>query len=217
MADTSGGWQLGKRIAPPRFILFLALFAAGLAAGIPTLGWGRGVMAAFDAAAGVFLIAVIPMFRRDEANAMRRASRDNDANRTLLLVITSVVTLTVLVAVGSSVKDAHDPLAVGLVIATLILSWTFSNLIYAFHYAHLFYRDGGEGGDAGGLTFRDCDEPDYWDFLYFSNTLGMAFATSDTLINSGRMRRIALGQTYAAFIFNLGVIAFAVGAIGGGG
>ena len=38
---------------------------------------------------------------------------------------------------------------------------------------------------------------------------------SDTLITSRRIRRIALGQTYAAFIFNLEVIAFAVGALGG--
>ena len=216
MTEGSPGWRLGRRIAPPRFLLFLLLFAIGLAAGVPSLGPGRGIMAAFDGAAGIFLLAIVPLFRRDEAEQMRQASRDNDANRTLLLAVTSIVTLTVLVAVGSSVQDAKDPVAIGLVVATLVLSWTFSNLIYAFHYAHLYYR-GGEEGDARGLQFRDCDEPDYWDFLYFSNTLGMAFATSDTLITSRAMRRIALGQTYAAFIFNLGVIAFAVGALGGGG
>jgi len=215
MADLLTRTGLGRRIAPPRFLLFLALFAGSTAAGVGALGWARGVMAAFDAAAGVFMLSCVPLFRHGEAAEMRAMSRANDANRTLLLVVTAVVTATVLVAVGASVKDATDPVAIALVVATLILGWTFSNLIYALHYAHLYYR-GGTEGDAGGLQFRDCDEPDYWDFLYFSNTLGMAFATSDTLITARTMRRIALGQTYAAFIFNLGVIAFAVGALGGG-
>ena len=216
MTQRSHGWTLGKRIAPPRFLLFLALFAIGLVFATPALGWGRGTMAAFDGAAGVFLLSVGPLLRRGEAAEMRRVARANDANRTLLLVVTGIVTLTVLVAVGVSVKDAQDPVAIGLVVATLVLSWTFSNLIYALHYAHLYYAAGGdEGEDAGGLKFRDCEDPDYWDFLYFSNTLGMAFATSDTLITSRHIRRIALGQTYVAFIFNLGVIAFAVGALGG--
>ena len=216
MADQ--GFQIGKRIAPPRFLMFLALSIGGSALAIPSLGWGRGTMAAFDGAAIVFMLSILPLLRQGEADKMRKVARANDANRALLLVTTTVVTLTVLAAVGSAVRDAKDPLAIGLVVATLILSWTFSNLIYALHYANIFYSDGGEDGDdAGGLQFRECDEPDYWDFLYFSNTLGMAFATSDTLITSRRIRRIALGQTYAAFIFNLGVIAFAVGALGGGG
>jgi len=212
MPDLSS--SLGRRIAPPRFLLFLLLFAGGTALGVGSLGWARGIMAGFDAAALVFMLSVVPLFRRGEATAMRQASRDNGANRTLLLLVTAVVTATVLVAVGASVEDATDPVAIALVVATLVLSWTFSNLIYALHYAHLFYCSDADG-DAAGLQFRECDEPDYWDFLYFSNTLGMAFATSDTLITSRAMRRIALGQTYAAFIFNLGVIAFAVGALGG--
>lgn len=215
MTKDSPGWQLGKRIAPPRFLLFLLLFASGVAASVGPLGWGRGVMAAFDVASTVFMVSIAPLLRRRETHEIRETARANDANRGLLLVVTSIVTLTVLVAVGASVRDAKDPVAIGLVVATLILSWTFSNLIYALHYAHLYYAANGDSGeDAGGLKFRDEDDPDYWDFLYFSNTLGMAFATSDTLITSRTIRRIALGQTYAAFIFNLGVIAFAVGALG---
>lgn len=208
--------NLGHRIAPPRFLLFLAILAVGLAIAIPELGWGRGVMAAFDIAAGVFLVALIGLFRRGEARQMREASKANDANRVFLLGFSALVTLVVLVTVGSVVQDASDPLTIGLVLATLTLSWLFSNVIYALHYAHLYYAED-DGEDAGGLDVPECGEPDYWDFLYFSVTLGMAFATSDIKITSGRIRRIVIGQTIAAFIFNLGVIAFAVGALGGGG
>jgi len=220
MAEGQRGWHIG-RIAPPRFLLFIAVFAVGLAVGIPALGWAQGTMAAFDAAAVVFLLAAVSLFRQGSAEEMRAAAEANGTNRGLLLVLTTAITVTVLAAVGSAVAEAHDPVATALVVATLVLSWTVSNLIYALHYAYLFYMekkgDDGEDGDCRGLDFRNCDEPDYWDFLYFSNTLGMAFATSDTKLTSRGMRRVALGQTYAAFIFNLGVIAFAVGAIGGGG
>lgn len=209
--------KLGKTIAPPRFLIFLVLFVGGMAAAIPPLGLERGVMAAFDGAAAVFLLSLLTLFRQGEAAQMRRASRANDANRTFLLGFSALVTLVILVSVGAVVNQANDTIAIALVLATLSLSWLFSNVIYALHYAHLYYAGNDAGdGDTGGLRFPDTDEPDYWDFLYFSVTLGMAFATSDTKIASGRFRRIATGQTLAAFVFNLGVIAFAVGALGGG-
>ncbi len=214
MAQRDSGWKLGNRIAPPRFLIFIALFIAGTAAAIPTLGLERGVMAAFDGAATVFLISLASLFRNGQAAKMRDASRANDANRTFLLGFTALVTLVILIAVGAVVGDSKDALAKVLVIATLTLAWLFSNVIYALHYAHLFYAED-DGEDAGGMKFEDCDEPDYWDFLYFSVTLGMAFATSDVKISSRRIRRIATGQALAAFVYNLGVIAFAVGALGG--
>ena len=212
---TPKGWQLGKRIAPPRFLIFVALLVAGMGAAVPLLGAGRGIMAAFDVASTVFLLSLAPLFRHGEAAQMRKTSQANDANRTLLLGFTAVVTLVILVAVGAVVKESQDALATTLVVATLVLAWLFSNVIYTLHYAHLYYASDG-GGDAGGLSFPECDQPDYWDFFYFSVTLGMAFATSDVQITTGRLRRVATGQTLAAFVFNLGVIAFAVGALGGG-
>lgn len=214
MATPAQQWRIGKRIAPPRFVLFLVVFAAGLATLIPMLDAVRGIMGAFDAAAAVFLLSLAGLFRRGEASQMREASEANDANRPLLLGFSALVTLVVLVMVGAVVREGKDAVAAALVVATLVLAWLFSNVVYALHYAHVYYS-AGDGGDTGGLQFRECDEPDYWDFLYFSVTLGMAFATSDTLITTRRLRRIATGQTLAAFVFNLGVIAFAVGALGG--
>ena len=102
-----------------------------------------------------------------------------------------------------------------LVLATIVLSYLFGNTIYALHYAHLYYVKHENGGDSGGLDFEGTDEPDYWDFLYFAFTLGMAFATSDTHICSSQLRRVALLHTLSAFVFNLGVIAFTVGVLGG--
>ena len=208
--------DLGHRIAPPRFLLFVGVFAAGLAAGIPALGLGRGTMAAFDVAAVIFLVAISTLFKRGEAEQMRQAAEANDANRAVLLGFSGMVMIVILVAVAAELKGKSDTLAIALVIATLALAWLFSNTIYALHYAHLYYLDGEGGKDAGGIDFPNCDEPDYWDFLYFSYTLGMTFQTSDVDITARHIRKVVTGHCLAAFVFNLGVLAFTINVLGGG-
>lgn len=215
MAGT--GLQLGRRIAPPRFLLFLLLVAVGTPVTTHALGWANGAMVAFDAAAIVFLLSVGPLLN-DRTGQMRAAAQRNDANRAGLLAITGIVSVVVLAAVSSELmeKGRPQPSEIGLVIATLALSWLFSNLIYALHYAHMYYSADDGGGDAGGVKFPDCDEPDYWDFIYFATCLGMTFQVSDMSLTSGRMRRVVTFHCLAAFVFNLGVIAFSINVLGGG-
>lgn len=210
--------NVGKRIAPPRFLIFIAVFAIGLALAIPPLGLGRGTLVAFDVASALFLAMMLHIFRtRNSVDQMRASASANDANRAVLLGISAVTTLVVLVAVGKELQGKGNPEIIALVIASLILAWLFSNTIYALHYAHLYYTDcDGDGNDNGGLDFPGCDSPDYWDFCYFSFTLGMTFQTSDVEIPSRRIRFISLGQCLAAFVFNLGVLAFTINTIGGG-
>lgn len=208
--------NIGRTIAPPRFLLFCLGFPAAVAALTSLLGLGRAVLAGFDVTSAIFLISLWPLLERGEADRMRRRAASNDANRAVLLGITAVTILVVLVAVANELQGKSDAVAIAVVIATLALAWLFSNVVYAMHYAHMFYgNDDGQPGDAGGLDFPQCDEPDYWDFLYFSMTLGMTFQTSDVQITARRVRRVALGHTVLAFVFNLGVIAFSINVIGG--
>jgi len=213
--------HLGKRIAPPRFITFVILLAIGIPVLHPLLGWRQGTMAAFDIAAAVFLVSLWPLLRTPHAQEMRAQAARNDANRALLLAITGAVMMVVLVAVGSELIEKGSPkaLSVVLIIATLVLSWLFSNIVYALHYAHMFYSQGpGDDGcgDIGGLDFPKTEEPNYWDFLYFSLTLGMTFQTSDVEMTTTPVRIVATFHCFAAFIFNLGVLAFTINTLGGG-
>ena len=214
-----GGLELGRRIAPPRFLAFIALVAIGGPIGISMLGWREGPMVAFDVAALVFLLLCLPMLRF-EADQMRDAAKRNDANRIALLAITGIVMLAVLVAVAAELtqKGSPKPPVVALIVGTLTLAWFFSNTIYTLHYAHLFYTSGKDEdkGDCGGLDFPKTDEPDYWDFVYFAFCLGMTFQTSDVEMTDGRMRRTATAHCLAAFVFNLGVLAFTINVLGGG-
>lgn len=216
MSEPVRWWGLGQRIAPPRFVLFLIVFTAGLALAIPRLGYGRGTMVAFDAAALVFLAAIATLLRHGEAARMRAAARANDANRAVLLGFSGITMAVILVSVAKELEGRNDTLAIVLVVVTLVLAWLFSNTIYALHYAHLYYLADG-AGDAKGLDFPSCDTPDYWDFAYFSFTLGMTFQTSDVTVTARRMRRVVIGHCLAAFVFNIGVLAFTINVLGGGG
>ena len=208
---------IGGRLAPPRFLAFLGTFAVAVPVGVAVIGWREGVMVGFDLAALLFLGISLPLIG-SEADLMRRAARRNDANRVLLLAVTGTVMLAVLVAVAAELqqKGAPHPAIVALIVATLALAWVFSNWTYALHYAHLFYLDDDQGADSGGLSFPKTDEPDYWDFIYFAFCLGMTFQTSDVEVENGRMRRVVTAHCLAAFVFNLGVLAFTINVLGGG-
>ncbi|KQM17143.1 hypothetical protein ASE73_09120 [Sphingomonas sp. Leaf24] len=208
--------NLGQRIAPPRFVAFTAVAVAAGCWALPAFGWRIGVPLAFDIAAVVFLLSCIPLLGAT-ADRMRQAALRNDANRGLLLVLSAGIALVLLIAIAIELGQRGAPSApvVLLVVATLLLAWTFANTIYAVHYAHLFYTADPSGKDSGGVDMPGTDEPDYWDFVYFAFTLGMTFQTSDVSITSRTMRRTVTGHCLMAFVFNLGVVAFSVNVLGG--
>ncbi len=207
---------IGNILFPWRFIGFIGVAAAGAAISLPAVGWRMGAMLSFDIAALAFLLSCIPLFR-DKAEGMREATKRNDGNRALLLVISSGVIAVIMVAVGSELMQAGspEPRDVALIIATLALAWLFSNLVYTLHYAHIFYKSDAAGDDTAGLSFPGTDEPDYWDFVYFSFCLGMTFQTSDVEMQTGLFRRVSTLHCLAAFMFNIGVIAFTINVLGG--
>ncbi len=211
-------------ILPWRFGLFLLLLAsmAGFALVLP---WQQALMAGFDVAAMGFFVTLRPLFRCDTA-MMRTHSKENEANRLVALIVTTVVMLAVLVSVATILagKGVETPLEIGFIVATLIAAWLFSNTVFALHYAHLFYvadQDGKRVGakaaiDCGGVNFPDTAEPDYWDFVYFAYTLGMTFQTSDVEITLVHWRKVVTFHCLAAFVFNLGVLAFSINVLSGG-
>lgn len=207
---------IGNRIAPPRFLSFGAVLVVGLAIALQAMDWRHAVLAAFSPAAALFLASVVPLLGHD-ADGMRASAARNDANRAVLLLLTLLLALVVLVVIASVLAEHGTPSAgaIALIVTALVLAWTFANTAFALHYAHLYYLPG-KGGDCGGLGFPDTKEPDYSDFFYFSFTLGMTFQTSDVTISTRRMRRVALLQSVAAFVFNIGILAFTINALGGG-
>jgi uncharacterized membrane protein len=129
-----------------------------------------------------------------------------------------VLGLAVLAAMGGELEGARsgDRWAMAKLVATLLIVWLFANSVYTLHYAHAYYLpDKATGGDAGGLEFPGRASPTYFDFAYFAFTLGMTFQTSDVAVTAPALRRAVLLHSGTAFLFNIGVIAFAINVIGG--
>jgi uncharacterized membrane protein len=208
---------IGNMIAPPRFLTFLvALIVAFPLASHGLHRWALGAMASFDLAALLFLISCIPLLGTREARVIREHAVANDANRRILLVITGIVMAVLLTAIAAeAVGHNPQPLTKALIIGTLGLAWLFSNMVYALHYAHLVYTHPDMG--CVGLEFPRTSHPVYWDFIYFSFTCGMAFATSDVQITETHMRKTVTIHCLAAFAFNIGVLAFTINVLGSGG
>jgi len=227
--------SIGNRIAPARFVAFILLLLLGIAAAtysLPYLPRGMladidpartdlllrlplGILVGFDVAAIVFLASCLPLLWIDDPGVIRDHAKSNDANRAMLLVISGMVILVLLIAVAAETVGIHpQPLTKILVIATLLLAWLFSNTVYTLHYAHLAYMVA-SGDEAEGLEFPSTREPAYADFAYFAFTLGMTFQTSDVTIHDAGIRRTVTVHCLAAFIFNIGVLAFTINVIGG--
>lgn len=208
---------LGRWLWPTRFVTFLVLLVA---LGPALHLWFRPLVSfllAFDIAGAVFILSVVPLFRPSlDAVHMRRMAERNDANRLLLLLVSGAVLIAVLGAIALELGGPGRPAAadIGLVIGSLLVAWVFGNLIYTLHYAHMFYLRGDDGRDCGGIAFPATHEPDYWDFLYFAFTLGMTFQTSDVAIESAAVRRVVIFHSAAAFVFNIGVLAFTINVLG---
>jgi uncharacterized membrane protein len=207
---------IGNMIAPPRFILFMVLLVIGVPAFHAVFQrWALAGMAAFDIAAALFLLSCISLLGTREARDIRDHAVRNDANRHILLGITGVVIAVLLIAIAAeTVGHNPQPTTKALIILTLGLAWLFSNMIYALHYAHLAYGD--DCRACSGFEFPGTAEPDYWDFVYFAFTCGMAFATSDVQITDRHVRRIVTVHCLAAFFFNIGVLAFTINVLGSG-
>ena len=206
---------MGNTIAPWRFVVFfLALVAGCVAGGLGMEDPWLGLMAGFDIAAALFLLCSISILQICEPDVIEAQAERNDANRTELLILTGIVMIMLLIVIGAATAEIRpEPWTKLIIIATLVLAWLFSNMVYALHYAHMAYMQPGAG--ASGLEFPNTSQPVYWDFVYFAFTIGMTFQTSDVAITSDRIRRVVTVHSFAAFIFNIGVLAFTINVLGG--
>ncbi len=206
---------IGNRIAPWRFLMFFAVLGVGCAVAMPMIGWSKGVLLGFDAAALLFLGSCASLFD-DEPGLMRKVAKQNDANRLVLLVVSFLLTIVILAAVIGEL-GRHGDLpgwTKGLVALSLVLVWLFGNAVYTLHYAHLYYTTADGGKDCAGLDFPGTDEPMIGDFVYFAYTLGVAVQTSDVQVTSPHIRKVVTAHCVAGFFFNLGVLALTINVLG---
>lgn len=201
------------RWAHPRFTTFLLLFAIAGGAICLRHGIARGVLLGFDIAALVFIISSLPLWATDGLAAIQKRAERDDGGKVLLPLVTILSLVAVVLTLGWTIRERQglSPADFALVAGTLALAWLFVNLVYAFHYANIYYDK--EGG--GGLDFPGEGDPLFADFCYFSFVIGMTCQVSDVQITSTYLRRVATIHGLVAFAFNLGVLALVVNVLAG--
>lgn len=117
------------------------------------------------------------------------------------LMVTAVVIVALVVELQG--KEAPSAWAISLAASSLLLVWLFFNVLFALHYADLYYS-------RGGLSFPEDQAPDTQDFLYFAFTIGMTFQVSDVAVTSHGLRRRVLVHSMLAFVFNVIIVALSV-------
>ena len=173
------------------------------------------LLAGFDAAALTYLIWIVSALSSATPKHLRSQVARYDSGQRTLLALAVLVFAVVLVAVREELGNKAQRTSAGLalIIGTLVVAWSFGNMIFALHYMHRHYGDGATA--TKGLGFTGDGDPRFWDFVYFAYTIGMTFQTSDVSLNTTELRRLATLHALLAFVFNVGVVALSVNLLAG--
>ncbi|NVZ71272.1 DUF1345 domain-containing protein [Pseudomonas costantinii] len=197
----------------PRLSAAAALgIATGILAPADTLiskiliGWNAGVW--------TYLVLMLWLISRARADDVKRIAETEDENAGLVLfmvciaAIASLATITLNLVGSKDLDSTARLLHYGFTGLTVIGSWLLIGVIFSVHYARLFYT---WEGDEPALRFAEnLRTPNYWDFLYFSFTIGVAVQTADVGVATRSMRKVVLGQSLIGFLFNTAILGFSI-------
>lgn len=171
-------------------------------------------LVSWNCGAGVYIVFTWYRMIRSNVHRIRQRSADMDFSDVLVLCLSIAAALASVGGIGielSGVKDASPEQALaraGTAFLTIMISWVFLHTLFTTHYAHHFYAD-----TSGKPPIRFPDEikePNYWDFLYFTFTIGVASQTADVSIATTMMRKLALLHSVLSFLFNTTILALAI-------
>ncbi|WP_338485069.1 DUF1345 domain-containing protein [Pseudomonas trivialis] len=170
------------------------------------IGWNAGVW--------TYLLLMLWLTSRSRADDVKRIAEIEDENAGLVLFVVCIAAIASLATITLNlvgIKDLDSTarlLHYGFTGMTVIGSWLLIGVIFSVHYARLFYT---WDGDEPALRFAEgLRTPNYWDFLYFSFTIGVAVQTSDVGVVTRSLRKVVLGQSLIGFLFNTAILGFSI-------
>ncbi|MGZ0718342.1 DUF1345 domain-containing protein [Pseudomonas palleroniana] len=170
------------------------------------IGWNAGVW--------TYLVLMLWLTIRAKAPDVQRIAEIEDENAGLVLFIVCIAAIASLAAITFELigsKGLAPPerlLHYGFTGLTVIGSWLLIGVIFSVHYARLYYT--WEGKEPALRFAEGLLTPNYWDFLYFSFTIGVAVQTSDVGVATRSLRKVVLGQSLIGFLFNTAILGFSI-------
>ncbi|MGF6488142.1 DUF1345 domain-containing protein [Pseudomonas frederiksbergensis] len=170
------------------------------------IGWNTGVW--------TYLVLMLWLTMRAKAPDVKRIAEVEDENAGLVLLLVSIAALASLATITFELAGSRDLettrklLRYGVTALTVIGSWLLIGVIFSVHYARLYYT---WNGKEPALRFAEgLTTPNYWDFLYFSFTIGVAVQTADVGVATRELRKIVLAQSLIGFVFNTAILGFSI-------
>jgi uncharacterized membrane protein len=176
--------------------------------------WITRVLTGWNGAMLVLVSLTYVLLRRLDAKQLRARYQEEDptAPVILLVVVTgALLSLMAIVALLSTIKQVAPAERVAHMVLstmTIVNSWLLVHTMYTIHYADMYYSV--PEGDPPPLLFPDTPAPLFWDFVYFSFTIGVACQTADVSTRQTEIRKTVTVHSVIAFVFNLAVLGFAL-------
>jgi uncharacterized membrane protein len=186
---------------------------------------GASILIGWNAGAWLYFASSAVLISMATPESLRRKAKTTDEGKFLVLSLTALAGLAAIGAIGMELSTAMEftglnkALHVALAVTTIVDAWLLIHLVFAFHYAHEYYDEfstesGTEPSLRGGLVFPETENPDYYDFIYFSYVIGTSAQTADIAISSRPMRRTVIVHCILAFFFNSAVLALTINIAG---
>lgn len=204
-----------KHVVIRLLVAALVGVAAVLLAGFSS-GWTYAPSVGWIAAACVYLSwtwsVVLPM----DAEQTRAHVEPEDPPRGWLtdtvIILASVASLGgvgQLLAAGSK-TGAERNLAAAVGVVGIVAAWCVVHTVFSVRYADVYYSNRKKG-----INFNGKDDPQFLDFFYLGFTIGMTYQVSDTSLETGQLRRIALAQALLSYLFGAVILAVTINLIVG--
>ena len=190
------------------------LIAGGLAGTIVyllsfPLEFDLRVLLAYDLAIITYLTIFIVRMTNANGASTRDLAEKEDASNLAILIVAGVMSILSLAGVGMMLYRSKNwtpllaNLHLGLSLLAVFLSWGLLHVLFGIHYARMYYDPEPPHNEPKGrklLEFPEDELPDFWDFMYFSFTLGICYQVSDVSIHSRHLRRLVLAHVILSFL-----------------
>jgi uncharacterized membrane protein len=207
-----------RRLLTARPRLYLSsLIGIGVGALLPpSMSVALRVLVGWNVASGLYLVLAFVMMLHSNPRQLRRRAFTQYDTRWVILALVAGSAVATLFAIGQVLGNLRlMPTEtvywhVGLSGLTLVSSWMLVNVIFAQAYAYEYFGPRQRKDGPAALAFPDDEQPDYWDFMYFSMCIGMTCQVSDVAIRSRILRRVATVHAMLSFFYNTVVLALTV-------
>jgi uncharacterized membrane protein len=173
----------------------------------------------FDTGAVIYVVLFCTLISGATAEHAAVLSGRHELSGAITIVAIVLLSFVSVIAVAALLNNlAHAPHWLNIIHLTtsllaVVLAWLLAHIFFGLHYMALYYSDtepGDSSPHARGLEFYNHPNAGYWDFMYFSFTIGMCFGTSDVTITTTAMRRVTLLHAIFSFLFVAAIVGFVV-------